>query len=78
MGGRVVSMAKLVNDGECIMDEPDGSVATTGVCGANLGNLNAVGSETDIYPDADNVLPLGINRRRIPCILPDSCVELPY
>ncbi len=74
--GTVVSMARLVNDGQCIMNKNDSWVASSGVCGANIGNISGAGSEIDVYPDPNNVLPLGIKRRYIPHPLRGSYFEV--
>jgi hypothetical protein len=41
----------------------DSWLAGSGVCAANIGNLNGSSQEMDIWPDPDNVIPLGIKKR---------------
>ena len=75
--GTVVSMAQIVKDGK-INVSPGGNenwLRGSSVCGANVGNLD--GSDgIEITPDPNNVMPLGIKRRYVMAVLPDSYCEI--
>lgn len=83
--GTVVSMAEICDeDGNIIMGQSASWLTGTGVCGANLGNQSD-GSEgggdesnndIDIWPNPDNVMPLGIKKKYSLCAIPDSYREL--
>jgi hypothetical protein len=64
VNGTVISMAHLVQDDQINVAPGGGDswLAGSGVCGSNLGNLNGSGNDIDIWPDPDNVMPLGIKR----------------
>ena len=75
--GTVVSMAKLINDGQPIMNMPLSWLASSGVCGANVGNLDGSSQNIDIWPDPSNVIPLGIKKRYRVFRVKDSYEEYP-
>ncbi len=63
--GTVVSMAKLVKDGQ-INVSPGGSdswLAGASVCGSNMGNLHGDNDAIDLFPDPSNTIPLGIKKK---------------
>jgi hypothetical protein len=63
--GTVVSMADVVYQGEPIMNKSWGWVTGTDVCGSNLGNVDGSSEIVDIWPDPDNVMPLGMLKRYV-------------
>ncbi|MBS3820404.1 MAG: hypothetical protein GVY16_09965 [Planctomycetes bacterium] len=75
VNGTVVSMAPLVVDGSPIMNKGWSWLLSTGVCGSNLGNINGTSELVEIWPDPDNVMPLGMRKKYIVEIVPGSFVE---
>lgn len=61
--GTVVSMADVVYKGTPIMGKGWNWVKGNDVCGSNLGNVDGSSEIVDIWPDPDNVMPLGILKR---------------
>ncbi len=64
VNGTVISMAEIVDEnGSIIMGRNLSWLTGTGVCGANVGNLDGSSNNVNISPDPDNVIPLGIKKR---------------
>ncbi len=75
--GTVVSMAEVLDKNGNLNVSPGGTdewVASDGVCGANVSNLNGTG-KSHIIPDPENVVPLGVKRRYGLVSVPDTYVE---
>jgi hypothetical protein len=76
--GTVISMAEIVDDeGSIIMGRNLSWLTGTGVCGANIGNLDGSSNNVHITPDPDNVIPLGIKKRYVVNPRADSYEEFP-
>jgi hypothetical protein len=74
INGTVVSMAEVLDADGNLNVSPGGSdswVASSSVCGANVGNLNDTGT-IKITPDGENVMPLGVLKRYYLVAKPDS------
>ncbi|MFW6133237.1 MAG: hypothetical protein ACOC8F_05015 [Planctomycetota bacterium] len=76
--GTVISMAEIVDeDGNIIMGKGTSWVTGSGVCGANIGNLNGSSDNVNLTPDPDNVIPLGVKRRYVVTPASHTYEELP-
>ena len=69
--GTVISMCHVVKDDQINVANSvsDSWLGGSGVCGANVGNLDGEDTDIEITPDPNNVMPLGIKKRYL--MVPD-------
>jgi hypothetical protein len=74
--GTVVSMASVFRNGKPIMGKGWAWALGHDVCGSNLGNVDGSSELVEIWPDTENVIPLGIRKKYVIVIIIGTYTEI--